>query len=111
MAKESKTRGERALDYAVGALDQARGTLVQRLDDMDIDAMRKRGVRIAGSVRSDLERRVRPRRRRVSPWGMVGMAGLMVLGAAAVGVGFVVYDRERREAARRRLGDAQSRAR
>lgn len=111
MGNGSKKRAERALDVAVAALEQARGMLVQRLDEMDIDAMRKRGVKIAGSVRTDLQRRVQPRRRRVSPWGLVGVTGLVVLGAAAVGIGYVAYDRERREAARRRLGDVQSRAR
>jgi osmotically-inducible protein OsmY len=111
MGNGSNKRAERALDIAVAALDQARGMLVQRLDQMDIDAMRKRGVKLAGSVRSDLQRRVQPRRRRVSPWGVAGITGLVVLGAAAVGVGYVAYDRERREAARRRLTDVQSRAR
>src|SRR5262252_6985964 len=111
MGNATKRRGEGALDTAIGALEQARGTLVQRLDELDIDAMRKRGVRLAGSVRSDLERRIRPRRRRVSPWGMVGIAGIVVLGAAAASIGYVLYDRERREAAGRRLSDVQSRAR
>jgi hypothetical protein len=111
MGNGSKSRGERALDTAIGALDQARGTLVQRLNELDVDAMRRQGIRLAGSVRTDLTRRMRPRRRRVSPWGVVGIAGIVLLGAAAVGVGYVAYDRERREAARRRLNDVQSRAR
>lgn len=111
MGNGSKKRAERALDVAVAALEQARGILVQRLDEMDIDAVRKRGVKLAGSVRTDLQRRVQPRRRRVSPWGVAGFTGLVVLGAAAVGIGYVVYDRERRDAARRRLTDVQSRAR
>jgi len=111
MAKATKTRGERVLDTAIGALDQARGTLAQRLDELDIEAMRRRGTRLAGTVRSDIERRVRPRRRRVSPWGVVGITGLVVFGAAAVGIGYVVYDRERREAARKRLSGVQTRAR
>src|SRR5258708_35272847 len=112
MGQSSKRRrAERALDIAIGALEQARGTLVQRLDDIDVQEMRRRGTRLAGSVRSDLERRVRPRRRRISPWGVVGITGLAVLGAAAVGAGFVAYDRERREAARRRLSGVQERAR
>jgi hypothetical protein len=111
MGKASKSRGERALDTAIGTLDQARGTLVQRLDDLDLDAVRKRGYRLVGSVRSDMERRMRPRRRRVSPWSAVGITGMVVLAAAAVGIGYVVYDRERREAARRRLDEVQARAR
>jgi len=111
MGNGSKKRGEGALNTAIGALDQARATLVQRLIELDVDAMRKQGIRVAGSVRADLQRRMQPRRRRVSPWGVAGIAGIVVLGAAAVGVGYVVYDRERREAARRRLNDVQSRAR
>jgi len=112
MGNGSKMRAEQALGAAVTALEAARITLIRRLEEIDTDAMRKRGVRLAGVVRSDLERRVRPpRRRRVSPWGVAGVAGLVVLGAAAVGVGYVAYDRERREAARRRLGDVQSLAR
>lgn len=111
MGKASKGRGERALGDLIGTLDQARGTLARRLDDIDVEAMRKRGSRLAGTVRSDVQRRVRPRRRRISPWGAVGIAGLAVLGAAAVGVGYVVYDRERREGARRRLNGMQVRAR
>jgi osmotically-inducible protein OsmY len=111
MSKLTKGRGERALDTAIEAIDQARGTLVQRLDDIDIEAMRKSGNRLAGSLRSDLERRIRPRRRRISPWGVVGITGLVILGAAGVAVGYVAYDRERREEARRRLTGVRSRAR
>jgi BON domain len=112
MGKISTNRAERALEIAVGALDQARGTLVQRLDEMDLHAMRRRGVQLAGSVRTDLERRVRPQpRRRISPWGVAGITGIVVLGAAAVGIGYIAYDRERREAARRRLTGVQTRAR
>jgi len=111
MGKANKRRGEQALDTAIGALEKARGSLVQRLDDIDMDAIRKRGTRLAGSMRSDLQRRIRPRRRRASPLRLVGLTGLAVLGAAAVGIGYLAYDRERREAARRRLADVQSRAR
>jgi hypothetical protein len=112
MGNGSKRRGEGALNSAIGALDQARATLVQRLIELDVDALRKQGIRVAGSVQADLRRRIQPPpRRRVSPWGVVGIAGIVVLGAAAVGVGYVAYDRERREAARRRLNDVQSRAR
>jgi osmotically-inducible protein OsmY len=111
MGKVSKGRGDQAIRAMAGVMDQARGELVRRLDEIDMDAMRKRGTRLAGSVRSDVERRVRPRRRRVSPWGVVGITGLVALSAAAVGVGYVVYDRERREAARRRLDGMQAKAR
>jgi hypothetical protein len=111
MGMPTRSRGDRALKAAVAALDQARAALVQRLDDLDLESMRGRGARLAGSVQADLERRVRPPRRSVPPWGAAGIAGLVVLGLAAVGVGFVVYDRERRESAARRLSGARSRAR
>jgi osmotically-inducible protein OsmY len=109
MGKSIKRRGDRALATAAAALDQARATLAQRLEDVDLDAVRKQGVRIAGSVQSDVERRIRPRRRGLSPWGVAGITGLVVLSAAAVGVAFVVSDRERREAAGRRLSGARER--
>lgn len=111
MAKLSRRRGERALHEAIAALEQARGTIARRLDEIDLEAMRRRGYKVAGSLRSDVERRVRPRQRGLSPWSIAGIAGLVALGAAAAGVGYVVYDRERREAARRRLTGMQARAR
>jgi len=95
----------------IGVMDHARGTLARRLDEIDLEAMRKRGTRLAGSLRSDVERRVRPRQRRVSPWGVVGITGLVALSAAAAGIGYVVYDRERRESARQRLNEMQAKAR
>jgi hypothetical protein len=111
MGKLSKRRGERVLDDMVGILDQARGALIQRLDDIDLRAAQKRGARIAGSVRTDIRRRTRPRRRGPSALAIAGIAGVVVLGAAALGIGYVAYDRDRREAARRRISDVQHRAR
>lgn len=111
MAKLNRRRGERVIDQAIDAIDQARGTLVQRLDDIDIEAVRRRGNRLAGTVRSDLERRIRPRRRGISSWGFAGIAGLVVVGAAGVAAGYILYDRERRDEARRRLSGVQTLAR
>lgn len=111
MGKANTARGEKALRAMVATLDQARETLVRRLDEIDLEDMRKRGTRMAGSFRNDLQRRVRPRRRRISPWGVAGIAGLAVLGATAAGVGYLIADRERREAARRRLDGVQAMAR
>jgi hypothetical protein len=110
MGKVARKRAEQTLDSAVGALDQARGALVKLLDDIDLRAMQKRGMRWAGSVRTDLDRRARPRRQ-TSPWAIAGIAGLVALGMAAVGAGYVVLDRERRRAAQSRLGDVRHRAR
>jgi hypothetical protein len=111
MGKVTKVRGERAFNGAVGALDRVRGVLVQRLDDIDLKSAQKRGTRWAGGVRSDLGRRLQPPRRRMAPWAVAGITGLVALGAAAAGIGYVLYDRERREAARRRLDAVRSRAR
>ena len=101
-------RGERALGDLAGTIEQARGALAHRLERIDIEAMQKRGTKLAGSVRSDVVRRLRPARRGPSPAAIFGMAGLAVLGLAAAGVGYLIYDRERREAARKRLEGMRS---
>ena len=85
------------------AFHQARGAVAQRLDDIDIEAMRKRGIKLAGSVREDLSRRIRPQRRGPSRTALIGLGGLAALGAAVAGLGLIVSDRERRAAARKRL--------
>src|SRR5215472_10747818 len=89
--------------------DQARGALAQRLGEIDIEAMRKRGSVLAGLVRSDLQRRIQPQRRRISPGAILGVAGLAVFGLAAAGVGYVVSNRQRREWALKRRDWARKR--
>jgi hypothetical protein len=112
MGKASKSRGERVVQATIDGLDELRGALVQRLEDIDLEDVRTRGGRLADSIRSAVEARVRPRRRRwITPWSAAGIAGAAVVGAALAGAGYVAYDRERREAARRRLEDVQNRAR
>src|SRR5262245_22169014 len=108
MRKALMVRGERALGDLASTVDQARGALAHRLEGIDIEAMQKRGTKLAGSVRSDLVRRLRPQRRGRSPAAIFGLAGLAVLGLAAAGVGYLIYDRERREAARKRLEGMRS---
>lgn len=90
------------------SFDQVREMLAQRLDDIDLDAIQKRGTKLAGAVRSDLQRRIRPKRRGPSPGAMIGLAGLALAGLAAAGVGFLAYNRERRDAARKRLAEVRS---
>lgn len=110
MGNAAKSRAEKALDELVRSLELARSIIVQRLEEMDFEAMRRRGVKLAGTLGSDLQRRVRPRpRRRVEP--AVGIAGLLLLSLAAVGVGYLLADRSRRAAARGRLTEMPSRAR
>jgi hypothetical protein len=112
MTKATRKRGEKALKDTIRTLDQTRGLLVRRLNDVDVEAVRKQGAQLAGSARAELERRMRPRpRRRFTPGTTAGIAGAMIVGLAAVGIGYVLYDRERREAARARLTGVRSRAR
>jgi len=111
MNKAARKRGQQTLNELLRTLDGVRALVAKRLDEIDIEAMGKRGTRMAGSVRDDLGRRVRPRRRGLPPAAIVGIAGLIVAGAALAGVGYVLYDRERREEARRRIGGMQTRAR
>jgi hypothetical protein len=91
-------------------LDQVRATLARRLEEVDLEATSKRGVRWAGKVRTDIERRARPKRRRMPAAGIAGIACVVLVGAAA-GVGYLLYDRERREAARLRFDGVQRGAR
>jgi hypothetical protein len=112
MTKAIRKRGEKALKDTIRTLDQTRGLLVRRLNDVDVEAMRKQGVQLAGSARAGLERRMRPRPRRPFMSGTTaGIAGVVIVGLAAVGIGYLLYDRERREAARERLMGVRSRAR
>jgi BON domain-containing protein len=108
MGKAPLRWGNRTFD-GLKTFDQARGALAQRLDDIDMEAMRKRGSILAGLVRSDLQRRMRPERRRPSPGAMLGIAGLAMLGLAAAGVGYVISNRERREWALKRRDVARKR--
>lgn len=105
MRKALMVRGERALGDLASTIEEARGALARRLEGIDIEAMQKRGTKLAGSVRSDVVRRLRPRRQGPSPAAVFGLA---VLGLAAAGVGYLIYDRERREAARKRLEGMRS---
>jgi hypothetical protein len=110
MSKATRKRAERTLTDVVRTLDQVRATLARRLEEVDLEATSKRGVRWAGKVRTDIERRARPKRRRMPAAGLAGIAGVVLLGAAA-GVGYLLYDRERREAARLRFDGVQRGAR
>src|SRR5436309_661725 len=70
MSKATRKRAERTLTDVVRTLDRVRATLARRLDEMDLDAARKRGARWADR----LERRARPRRRQVP--GVVAVVNL-----------------------------------
>ena len=111
MSKPNNGRGERAIRETVAVLDQMRASLVRRLDNTDLEAMRKRGVKWYGSMRKDVNRRMRPRRRGFTPGLMALVVGATAIGATIAGLGYVAYDRERREAARKRLDDVRTTAR
>jgi BON domain len=89
--------------------------LAGRIDDIDTKALQRRGYRYAGALRKEMERRVSKEldrrvssRRRRPRWPIAGFA---VAGLALAAIGWTMYDRNRREAMRQRLGEAQSRAR
>jgi BON domain len=129
MNRALKKRTETALDELARTYELVRGLLIQRLEDIDTGTVRKRGseyagkmasrlddidtkrlqrrgYKYAGALRKNVERRVRPEPRPRWP-----IAGLVAVGAALATVGWLMYDRSRREAMRQRLNDAQSRAR
>jgi hypothetical protein len=90
---------------------------MNRLEDVDVEDLRKRGARYAEvatktarksakAARKNLATRVRPRPRRRVP-----MVGILVVGAAAIGIGYLLYDRGRREAVAGRVNRLQHGAR
>jgi hypothetical protein len=96
------------LDELAPALKSVRNGLMNRLEEVDVDDLRKRGSRYAEVAsrsarrsakvaRQKLATRMRPRPRRRVP---VPVVGLLVVGAAAAaGVGYLLMqDRRRRDA-------------
>jgi hypothetical protein len=94
---------------------------MNRLEDVDVEDLRKRGARYAEvatkaatkaarksakAARKNLATRVRPQPRRRVP-----MVGILVVGAAAIGIGYLLYDRGRREAIAGRVDRLQHGAR
>jgi hypothetical protein len=131
MNRALKKRTETALDELSRTYELVRELLIQRLGDVDTTTMRKRGseyasrwasrlddidttklqrrgYKAAGGLRKQVERRVRREPARRPRWPI---AGLVAIGAGLAAVGWLVYDAGRREAVRRRLTEAPSRAR
>ena len=91
---------------------------MKRLEDVDVDDLRKRSARYAEvarkgasksarAARETLAARVRPRPKRRVP-----IVGLLVAGAAAAaGIGYLLYDRKRREAIASQVNKLQQGAR
>jgi hypothetical protein len=131
MNRALKKRTETALDELSRTYELVRELLIQRLEDIDTATMRKRGseyanrwagrlddidttklqrrgYKTAGALRKQVERRVK---REPEPRPRWPIAGLVAIGAGLAAVGWLVYDAGRREAVRRRLTEAPSRAR
>jgi hypothetical protein len=106
-----RTRADKAVDEFVRTLEQARSRMVHRLNDLDFKAMRKRGARLAGSLQSELQQRVRPRRRRGFPGGGTGIAGLVAAALAGAAVAYLLTSEQRRRAAQERLAGVGRQAR
>lgn len=112
-----RERGEAVIDEAIQALLGLRTKVGGRLDVIDVDDLRKRGEkyanlavkhgsRYASSVRKEIEGRVRPQPKLRFP-----LVGALLLGAAAVGIGVLLYDKGRRSAVRGQVGRLQEGAR
>ncbi len=106
-----RTRADKAVDDLVRTLEQARSQIVHRLNDLDFKAMRKRSARLAGSLQSELQQRVRPRRRRSFPGGGTGIAGLVAAALAGAAVAYLLTSEQRRRAAQERLAGVGRQAR
>jgi hypothetical protein len=119
--RNARKRGERAADELVRSLEQARDEAVRRLERIDFEAARKRGARVAGTLQSSLEQRVRlprglelrmrPRPRRRIPPLVWGATAMVLAGMAGAGITRVLADRERREQLRRQVDGLRVRAR
>ena len=96
------------MDGIIRSLDTVRNRLMNKLEEMDVEDLRRRGVRYAEvatksarksarksakAARKNLMTRVRPQ-----PSRRVPIVGILVVGAAAAGIGYLLYDRGRREA-------------
>src|SRR5881396_2320783 len=110
----------RSLGELMPTLESVRNGLMNRLEDVDVDDLRKRGSRYAEVARKTarkrakfagqkLATRVRPRpKRRIA----IPVVGLLVVGAAAAGVGYLLLqDRRRRQAIAGQVGKLQQGAR
>jgi hypothetical protein len=106
-----RRRSESAFEDLARTYEMIRDLIADRLEDMDAAALRDRATttsrRMSKQLRTRVERRVRPRPQRRPP---LSLTAVMVMGAAA-GLGYLLYDRRRRDMLRGRLTQVQVRAR
>ncbi len=117
-----KERGAAVRDQLAGNLDQVRSGVVSRLADVDTAALKKQGQALAAhgldyaaEVRRQVEKtgvpmpflpEPRPKARR---WPLAAILVGVGLGVAAT-TAYFLYDRQRREAVRKRLNQVQGAA-
>ncbi len=117
MKANLKKRGDTALSELAKTYELVRDELADRLDDLagridelDSRALGSRAYASAAAMREKVEKRaqqvqkMRPGRRRSFPWGW------LVLGAATLGLAWLLYDGRRREMIRGQVTQLSSRA-
>lgn len=92
-----RKKGDSALTELARTYEVLRDQLADRLDEIDTRALGNRAFSYSRDLRKRVEDRVRPQPKRRFP-----MAAVFLLGAA-IGIGFLLYDRRRRDMVQGRL--------
>ena len=90
-----RKKGDSALSELQRTYEMLRDQLADRLDEIDTRALGNRAYSYSRDLRKRVEDRVRPQRR-------MPFAAIVLLGAA-IGIGFLLYDRRRRDMVQGRL--------
>jgi BON domain-containing protein len=92
-----RKKGDSALTELQRTYEMLRDQLADRLDEIDARALGNRAYSYSRDLRKRVEDRVRPQPKRRVPF-----AAIVLLGAA-IGIGFLLYDRRRRDMVQGRL--------
>jgi len=92
-----RKKGDSALSELQRTYEMLRDQLADRLDEIDTRALGNRAYSYSRDLRKRVEDRVRPQPKRRVPF-----AAIVLLGAA-LGIGFLLYDRRRRDMVQGRL--------